>query len=101
MLNKHIVAIGLAISSGYNLAIASSVDRCASGRCIVHPAMGFDFFMDGMLAAQVKPGANTEYIQWRAQKRFAHAAALRGIVVAAPLAVGIAHGLIGFAAVGK
>ena len=56
VLNKHIIAVSLTVASGDYFAVACSIDRRASRGCVVYSAVGFDFFMDRVLATQVEIG---------------------------------------------
>src|SRR5690606_38149824 len=68
---------------------------------IVRTFVGANLVEDRMLARQVEMRRNPREVYRRADKCLAQALSVRPIIASAAIAIGITHGEIGFATVGK
>src|SRR5690554_150888 len=91
VLDDDIVAVGFGVPRGDNPAITGSPYGCTTVSRIIGAAMGAHRFVDWMQAARIKVGADTAKIQWRLQESFAHAVAIRRVVMSSIVTIGIAH----------
>lgn len=94
--NDDSLAIAAFSASKNNSAVSGSLDWGPSRCGIVHALMCPDFVQDGVFSAQTEPGTDSSEVDRRAQELFAHAFAIRAVVISSTFAIRIAHGPIRF-----
>ena len=101
MLDDHRIAIAAVTACQHHSAIAGGFDRRAAWCGVIDTLVGADFVQDRMATAHGKAGADAGEVYRRADKGFAHAVAVSGVVAGGTLFVGVTHGGEGLAAVDK
>jgi hypothetical protein len=92
MLELDHIAVTTLASDEPHAAFAGSAYRGARGRGVIDALVRTDAIQHGMLARKIETRADARELHWRTHEGLAQAFAIGIVVLAAALAVDVAHG---------